>query len=270
MPAAQRRWRLDVSYLGTGFHGFAAQPDARTVAGELRGALATVLRLEDPPGITCAGRTDAGVHAVGQVVHVDLADPLFADDRGEEGARLARAVTRLLAPSIVVSRCVAVDSTFDARHTATSRSYRYLVHEAPSPSPLLAGLAWHVVGPLDVRAMAQAAYGALGVHDFRAFCRRPSGSGPGEPIVREVTGAAVEVVEDVLGTASSGRLVRIDLTAGSFCHQMVRSLTAVLVAIGRHELTAADLTERLRTGERAGLPAPAPPEGLCLMAVSYG
>jgi tRNA pseudouridine38-40 synthase len=268
MPAATRRWRLDVAYRGEGFHGFAAQPGTQTIAGAISDALATVLRLDAPPVLVCAGRTDAGVHALGQVVHVDLADAPGEDD-GALGARVARSCTKLLAPSIVVRSCRLAPEGFDARHAATSRTYRYLVHEGADPSPLLEGLAWHVAGPLDVRAMAQAAYAALGEHDFRALCRRPSGTDPTEPIVRRVLDVAVDVVDDSLVLAGRGRLVRVTVQATSFCHQMVRSLVAVLVAIGARTLTAADLTERLRTGDREGLPAPAPPEGLCLVSVGY-
>jgi tRNA pseudouridine38-40 synthase len=269
VTAAQRRWRLDLSYDGSAFHGFAAQPDISTVAGELAGVLATVLRLDIAPVIGCAGRTDAGVHALGQVVHVDLPDPLFADDRGEEGARLARACTRLLGPVIVVRTCVRAPEGFDARHSATSRRYRYLVAEAESPSPLLDGVAWQLRGPLDDKAMAQAAYALLGTHDFRAFCRRPDGAAPDEPIVREVTAIEVEVVDDAFTLSAGGRMLRLEVTATSFCHQMVRSIAAALVAVGRHELTGSTLVEHLRSGSRVGLPAPAPPQGLCLVAVEY-
>jgi tRNA pseudouridine38-40 synthase len=270
VTAAQRRWRLDLSYDGAGFHGFAAQPGTTTVAGSLADALATVLRLDAPPALTCAGRTDAGVHALGQVVHADLPEPLFADDRGDEGRRLARACTKLLGASgIVVGSCTPAPEGFDARHSATWRRYRYLVVESDAPSPLLAPIAWQHAGPLDDKAMAQAAYAVLGEHDFRAFCRRPSGGDPGEPITRRVTAIGVGPVDDALALAAGGRLLRIDVTATSFCHQMVRSLTAVIVAVGTHELTTADLVERLRSGDRAGLPAPAPPGGLCLVAVGY-
>jgi tRNA pseudouridine38-40 synthase len=141
--------------------------------------------------------------------------------------------------------------------------------EAPSPSPLLAGLAWCVEGPLDLRAMAQAGYALLGEHDFRAFCRRPDGTGPDDPITRRVLRLDVDEVPDPYGLAGAGRVVRIDVEAGSFCHQMVRSVAAALVEVGRHALSAADLVAHLHSGSRAGLPAPAPPEGLCLVSVGY-
>jgi tRNA pseudouridine38-40 synthase len=269
VTAAQRRWRLDLAYRGQDFRGFAPQPGIATVAGALSGTLATVLRLDEHPRLVCAGRTDTGVHALGQVVHVDLPEPLFDDDRGDASERLARSCNRLLAPSVVVTSCAPAPDGFDARHSALARSYRYLVHDAPVSSPLLEGIAWRTPGPLDVRAMTQAAYAVLGEHDFRAFCRRPSELGPDEPIMRRVLDVAVEVVDDALGVASVGTLIRIDMTAQAFCHQMVRSIVAVLVESGRHACSAADVTEHLRSGERSGLPAPAPPEGLCLMSVAY-
>ena len=276
MTAATRRWRLDVAYRGDGFHGFAAQPGTRTVSGALAEALATVLRLDAPPPLVCAGRTDAGVHALGQVVHVDLPDPPGDGDDGDDErgagsrgpARSCRRGRRSARPAVVVRRASRCEG-FDARHSATSRTYRYLVHEGRAASPLLDGLAWHVAGPLDVRAMAQAAYAVLGEHDFRAFCRRPSGTTPDEPIMRRVLDVAVDPIDDDAVLMGTGRLVRVSVTATSFCHQMVRSLVATLVAVGTHAMTAADLTERLRTGARGPARARAA-EGLCLVAVSYG
>jgi tRNA pseudouridine38-40 synthase len=269
VTAAARRWRLDLAYDGGPFHGFAAQPGAETVAGTLAQALARVLRLDAPPLLGCAGRTDAGVHALGQVVHVDLADPLFADDRGDEGVRLRRSLNRQLAPRIVVTRAAPADPSFDARHDATWRSYRYLLYEGEVDSPLLAGRAWQLRGPLDERAMTGAAYALLGTHDFRAFCRRPAGTEPGQAITRRVIDISLEAVPDTLALAEGGRVLRLGITAESFCHQMVRSIAAALAAVGRHELHAAEILDHLRSGERSGMPAPAPPEGLCLLAVGY-
>ena len=269
MAAAQRRWRLDLAYDGRGFHGFAPQPGTTTVAGALADALALTLRLEVPPSLTCAGRTDAGVHALGQVVHVELPDPLFGDDRGDEADRLARSCNRQLSPGIVVTSCAPAPEGFDARHSATSRHYRYLIAVADAPSPLLDNLAWGVRGPLDLRAMVQAGYALLGEHDFSAFCRRPGDMGPDEPLTRRVHDLTVEAVDDPLGVQGAGTVVRVDVTAASFCHQMVRSIVGALVAVGQGALTAADLVEHLASRSRAGLPAPAPPGGLCLVSVGY-
>jgi tRNA pseudouridine38-40 synthase len=250
---ALRRWRLLVAYDGSGFRGFAAQPGAVTVAGALSAALARTARLPEPPRIVCAGRTDAGVHARGQVVHVDLPDALDLD--------LARALNRQLAPAVLVRAAEPAPPGFDARHSATARHYRYLVHNAPVPDPLLAPLAWHVSDPLDLRAMTAAADSVIGEHDFRAFCRRPPGTAADQPIVRRVTGA---------GWSEVGcTLLRFEITAGSFCHQMVRSLVGALVAVGRGRGSTATMVAQLRSGRRSGAARPAPAHGLCLVAVSY-
>jgi tRNA pseudouridine38-40 synthase len=272
--AATQRWRLLIAYDGAAFRGFAVQPEVPTVAGALCGALERTARLSEPPLITCAGRTDAGVHARGQVVHVDL-PPLPYD-----GAGLARAINRQLAPKVVVRRADEVGSDFDARRSATGRSYRYLVWNAPEPDPLLAPIAWHVSDALDLVAMRTASDVLLGSHDFRSFCRRPPGTDASEPIIRRVTRARWSVdtgpeAVDADGVAptdagSPGRLLRFDIAAGSFCHQMVRSLVASLVDVGRGRQNAAGLLERLRAASRQSTPEPAPSAGLCLVSVDYG
>lgn len=280
--AHTRRWRLDVAYDGSGFHGFAAQDGVATVAGSLATAIARAARLAEPPLLVCAGRTDAGVHATGQVVHVDLPE----DYEGN----LQRAVNRQLSPSIVLRAAAPASEGFDARRAATSRHYRYLVLAAPEPDPLLAGLVWHVPDPLDLRAMASATDPLLGEHDFRAFCRRAPGRSAEEPIIRRVTAAGWRRVPalgavpgtlpgDLTGSLSardagtepgSPELLRFDIEASSFCHQMVRSIVAVLVDAGRGRATAASVMALLASGSRAGAPQPAPAHGLCLVAVSYG
>lgn len=281
------RWRLDVAYNGTGFHGFAAQPGVRTVAGTLSEALARTTRATTPPLLTCAGRTDAGVHARGQVVHVDLPATLPPRHRaGEEGPMtaqdLVRAVNRQVGPAVVVRSAAPAPEGFDARRSATARHYRYLVHNAPTPDPLLAELAWHVPGALDLRAMAAAADTVLGEHDFRAFCRRSPGTPAAEPIVRRVLSACWTVVRGPgegapqwPGSAATAGgppacLLRFDVTATSFCHQMVRSLVAELVAVGQGRSNVAAMAALLRAGNRSGLAQPAPPYGLCLESVSFG
>jgi tRNA pseudouridine38-40 synthase len=253
------------------------QPEVPTVAGALRQALERTARLSEPPLITCAGRTDAGVHARGQVVHVDL-PPIPYD-----GVGLARALNRQLAPEVVVLGAEGVGPDFDARRSATGRAYRYLIWNAPAPDPLLAPIAWHVSDPLDVGRMRTASDVLLGSHDFRSFCRRPPGTDAAEPIVRRVVRAEWSVdsgpeAKDAGAGAGSAavvgeaeeRLLRFDIEASSFCHQMVRSLVATLVEVGRGRLHAAGLFERLRAARRDGLPEPAPAQGLCLVSVQYG
>ncbi len=278
---AAARWRLVLAYDGSAFRGFAAQPNQATVADVLAAALARTLRMQEPPQITCAGRTDAGVHARGQVVHVDLPDPLPALRRGKaaramEPGDLRNALNRQVAPSVVVKEAGLAPAGFDARRSATARRYRYLLWNAPSPDPLLAPIAWHVSTPLALHAMAAASDALVGEHDFAAFCRRPPGA-PAGPILRRVRSArwsvaAAAEIEDANAAAEGegGQLLRFDIEADSFCHQMVRSLVAELVEVGKGGPTAADMVAHLRAGDRTGLPAPAPAQGLCLVSVRYG
>jgi tRNA pseudouridine38-40 synthase len=265
VPAPRQRWRLLVAYDGAAFRGFAPQPDLPTVAGDLRMALGRTARMPVEPVLTCAGRTDAGVHARGQVVHVDLPPIPF------DGVGLARAVNRQLAPSIVVRAAEEVSDEFDARRSATGRSYRYLVWNARAPDPLLHPIAWHVRDPLDLRAMGAAADVLLGTHDFRAFCRRKPGTSPDEPIVRRVTKATWSLDEGPEVTdVGVGRLLRFDMVADSFCHQMVRAVVGSLVEVGRGRGNGATLLERLRSASRHRAADPAPARGLCLVSVQYG
>jgi tRNA pseudouridine38-40 synthase len=266
--AARQRWRLLVAYDGAAFRGFAVQPEVPTVAGALRAALGRSARMPEPPSLTCAGRTDAGVHARGQVVHVDLPPVPF------DGVGLARALNRQLAPSIVVLSASEVSDEFDARRSATARRYRYLVWNAPATDPLLHPTTWHVRDPLDLRAMSAASDVLLGTHDFRSFCRRKPGTSPDEPIVRRVTQATWSVdggpeVADA-GALGGGRLLRFEIEANSFCHQMVRSVVGSLVEVGRGRGNAATLLERLRSATRHRAADPAPAQGLCLVSVRYG
>jgi tRNA pseudouridine38-40 synthase len=271
--AATQRWRLLIAYDGAAFRGFAVQPEVPTVAGALRAALQRTSRLSEPPVITCAGRTDAGVHARGQVVHVDL-PPIPYDAAG-----LARAINRQLAPEIVVRRAEEVGGDFDARRSATGRTYRYLVWNALEPDPLLARIAWHVRDPLDLVAMRTATDVLLGTHDFRSFCRRRPGTDGSEPLVRRVTRAQWSIDQGPEATDADGaapvagetpaRLLRFEIAANSFCHQMVRSLVGSLVEVGRGREHAAGLMERLRAASRHAMPDPAPAAGLCLVAVDY-
>ncbi len=255
------RLRLLVAYDGADFRGFAAQPGQHTVAGELGRALQTALR--QPVDLTCAGRTDAGVHATGQVVHVDV--------RGEvDTASLVKAVNAMLGPAVVLRSAEPAPPGFDARRSARARHYRYLVLQGDAPDPLLAPLAWHVRDRLDIRAMAAGADALLGEHDFRAFCRRPPGTAPGEPITRRVLDASWREVPWTPGGLEDGaRLLRFDISAQSFCHQMVRSVVGTLAEVGRGRKRASDVTWMLGSGDRSEGANLAPPHGLCLLSVDY-
>lgn len=262
LPTRTVRLRLELAYDGAGFRGFAAQAGQRTVAGELAGAIATVAR--HPVEIVCAGRTDAGVHALGQVVHVDVRDDL-------DVRRLVKALNALLAPAVVVRRAEKADERFDARRSALARHYRYLVLEADAADPLLAPVSWQVRGPLDLRAMAAGADALVGEHDFRAFCRRPPGHEAATPITRRVLDASWrQVVPRPDGIAAHERLLRFDVSAGAFCHQMVRTMVGTLVEVGRGRRRPSDVVWMLRSGDRSHAISLAPPQGLCLVSVDYG
>lgn len=239
-----------VAYDGRGFHGFALQPGVATVAGALVSALERYLR--HTVEITCAGRTDAGVHAWGQVVSFDArvdADP----------AALQRAVNRALRPSIVVRESSVAPPGFDARRWATGRSYRYRVRNHPVADPFSAATAWHVARPLDLPAMRLACDALHGEHDFSSFCRRPAG--PDVSLVRLVRDARWHDLGD--------GMLRFDIEASSFCHQMVRSVVGTLVEVGLGKRKAGQMADIVRARSRAAAGQPAPAHGLCLWAVSY-
>ncbi|HXQ43847.1 MAG TPA: tRNA pseudouridine(38-40) synthase TruA [Acidimicrobiales bacterium] len=255
------RLRLVVAYDGAGFRGFAAQPGQRTVAGELGRALSTALR--QPVDLTCAGRTDAGVHAAGQVVHTDVVGPV-------DTVSLVRAVNAMVGPAVVVRTAAVAPPGFDARRSARARRYRYLILQGDGPDPLLAPMAWHVRDPLDMRAMAAGADALLGEHDFRAFCRRPPGTAPGDPINRRVLDATWRQEPWAPGGLSDdARLLRFDISARSFCHQMVRTIVGTLADVGRGRRRASDVTWMLTSGDRSQGVTLAPPHGLSLLSVDY-
>lgn len=243
------RHRLDLGYDGTDFSGWAMQPGRRTVCGVLTEAMATVLRT--PVALTVAGRTDAGVHATGQVAHVDL--PVHLD-----AANLVRKLARLLPPDVRVYRVTPVPDAFDARFGALRRHYRYRVTTAPyGADPLRARdtLAWP--HRLDVDAVNAASAALLGEHDFAAFCKRRDGA----TTVRALQRLDWAVARDGVVTAY--------VSADAFCHSMVRSLVGALLDVGRGRRDAAWPGSLLQRGERASEVTVAPAHGLTLIGVDY-
>ena len=231
---------LLVAYDGTSFHGFAAQRGQRTVGGLLAATLGSMAGHE--VSLTCAGRTDAGVHALGQVVHADL------DERV-----VAKWATREPEPGMLLERL--------ARHSATARRYRYSLLRTPWPDPLLHHCSWHVPGTLDIAAMRIGADALLGEHDFSAFCRLPHGESA--PIIRRVLSAS-------WSSAPGGDRVWVfQIEANAFCHQMVRSMVGTLVAVGQGRTPAGELLAIVRSGDRSRSGQPAPSRGLCLVGVRY-
>ncbi|MFN8026421.1 MAG: tRNA pseudouridine(38-40) synthase TruA [Acidimicrobiia bacterium] len=250
----ERVLQLTVAYDGTDFHGFAAQRDQRTVAGELTVALAKVLRTTpEALDLTCAGRTDAGVHGWGQVVSL----PIVASDEVDLD-KVARSVSSQLGPEVVVREARWAEPGFDARHSAIWRSYRYTIVNRPVPDPFLARHAWWVPEPLDLRVLRMGADPFLGEHDFAAFCRK----GPeGSTTVRRVLDSTWhDLGEGVL---------RYDIKATAFCWQMVRSIVGTLVDVGSGKLTPSDVVRIMRGGDRQAAGRVAPPHGLTLWEVGY-
>lgn len=237
-----------VAYDGSGFHGFALQPRVPTVAGALSDAIGTVTRQRVE--ITCAGRTDAGVHARGQVVHFDV-------EEGTDVDALARSLNKLLRPRIAIRSAEVVGEDFDARHSATGRRYRYSVLNSPVHDPLTAHSAWHVPEPLDLRAMQLACDPLYGEHDFAAFCRKAEGK------------STVRRVHEAVWRDLGGGLLRFEIAANAFCHQMVRSVVGTLVDVGLGRKKAGDVSWILRSQDRSNAGQVAPPHGLVLWEVTY-
>ena len=248
------RIRLVVAYDGAPFHGFAVNPGVRTVSGTLSDCLGTVLGHHVE--LTCAGRTDKGVHARAQVVTFDT--PVVDVDL----VSLARSANRMCGPRIAVTDAAIVDADFDARFSATARRYRYTIVNRPAPDPFRADFAWHVPEPLSLPAMVLACDALIGEHDFAAFCRRPKRrDGEEASLVRRVVEARWQVDAD--GT------LRFEIEASSFCHQMVRSVVGTLVDVGKGRTSPGQLLGIIRAGDRRFAGDLAPPQGLVLWCVRY-
>jgi tRNA pseudouridine38-40 synthase len=253
--ATLRRARFVVTYLGTSFRGFAANVGQRTVMGELTDAVSRIARR--PVELTGAGRTDAGVHAWGQVVSGDVPAELDLGD-------VARRVNRLCAPEIAIRSAEWAAPDFDARFSATWRRYRYHIWNDPAPNPLVATIVWHVHQPLDVRLMGEAVAPLIGEHDFSSFCRRPKVPEGAEPA------SMVRIVHDIaLTRIDRSPMLRLEITGSAFCQQMVRSITGTLVDVGTHRLSPADVHAIVHAKDRSVAGQIAPPQGLMLWAVGY-
>ena len=245
------RIRLDLAYDGTGFHGWAAQPGLRTVEGELAGALATVLRLPEV-SLTCAGRTDAGVHARGQVVHVDLA----ALPEGPE--RLGRRLNGVLPADVRVHGVAEAPAGFDARFSASWRRYAYRVADRPElVDPLRRAYVISWARPLAEAQMNAAANALVGEHDFAAFCKQREGA------------TTIRTLLDLLWSREPDGLLVADVRADAFCHSMVRSLVGCLMAIGDGRREVAWAGQVLAAERRDSAVAVAPARGLTLEQVDY-
>jgi tRNA pseudouridine38-40 synthase len=244
--------RLDLGYDGTDFSGWAVQPGRRTVQGELTTALAQILRV--PVSLTVAGRTDAGVHASGQVAHLDVPAEVWAT----LGGSLVRRLAGVLSADVRVRSAVPAPEGFDARFSALRRRYSYRLTDSTwgaDPLRRQDTLAWP--RRLDVDAMAAAAAALLGEHDFAAYCKRREGA----TTIRALL--ALDVVRGPDG------VITLTVEADAFCHSMVRSLVGALLAVGEGRREAAWPASLLDRTERANDVAVVPPHGLTLVAVDY-
>ena len=245
------RWRLDLSYDGTDFSGWASQPNLRTVQGILEHWITQVLRLHEPVQVVCAGRTDAGVHARGQVVHVDLPSTAPVDS-------LERRLRRVLPPDVVVRRVSAAPPGFDARFAAVWRRYVYRLTDGTAPpDPLLRGHITRVRGPLDLDAMNQAGTMLLGLKDFAAFCRRREGA------------TTIRTLLELHAERDHRGDVAYTVKADAFCHSMVRSLMGAMTTIGSGKRDAAWLADVMTSPTRHSTINVMPAHGLCLEEVGY-
>jgi tRNA pseudouridine38-40 synthase len=243
--------RLDLAYDGNAFRGWAQQPADRTVQGTLQDALGVLVRAE-PPRVQVAGRTDAGVHARGQVSHVDLPEPVAADPL------LLRRLNGLLPEDVRVRRVHAAPEGFDARFSALSRTYRYTVADGPEHADPLRRhdvLTW--ARPLDVAAMSAACPPLLGEHDFAAYCKRREGA------------TTVRALLELRWEREADGLLVLTVRADAFCHSMVRSLVGALLAVGDGRRPPSWPGSLLARSSRADGVAVAPPHGLVLEHVAY-
>jgi tRNA pseudouridine38-40 synthase len=244
------RIRGQVSYDGKNFSGWGMQPDRRTIQGELEKALATFFRI-DRVVVQCAGRTDAGVHAIGQVIHFDMP----AQSEIEMGDLVYR-LNAILPEDISISKMEVTAPDFDARFAALSRRYEYLVYQGIR-QPLLRDRAHHSYLPLDVPAMHEASQVLVGLHDFSAFCRKRDGA------------TTVRTLMQFDWSIAADGLIKAKLQADAFCYSMVRGLVGAVLAIGEGKYDKDWLENYLAGREREAHVFAAPALGLTLVDVKY-
>jgi tRNA pseudouridine38-40 synthase len=262
------RLRIDLAYDGSGFHGWAAQPGLRTVQGEVEQALAVALRRRTPTGgllrvpVVCAGRTDTGVHARGQVLHVDTTVEELAASAGRSPEppleALQRRLAGILPADVVVRRVVEAPPGFDARFSATWRRYAYRVADRPaSVDPLTRShvLAWS--RPLSLDLLAEASAPLLGLHDFAAFCKQREGA------------TTLRTLLDLSWVRRPDGVLEATVRADAFCHSMVRALVGCLLATGEGRRPVDWPASVLASASRSPEVTVAPAHGLTLEEVAY-
>lgn len=243
-----RQLALTVQYDGTDYAGFQVQSHQRTVQDELERAMGKLL--QHGVRLTAASRTDAGVHAMGQVVALRTDNPM-------PEANLLNALNDLLPSAVSVVECSEVPDDFHPCYSAQGKLYSYRILNRPLPSPFINRFAWHVPEPLDVEAMRHAAERLLGEHDFAAFA---STGGTTQTTVRRIWRLDIE---------AEGELIETRVAGSGFLYMMVRNIMGALVEAGKGRLAAKACEEILRGLDRTKAPPPAPSQGLCLVRVEY-
>lgn len=247
-----RRFRAVVAYDGAPFAGWQRQSEAVTVQEVLEAALCDVLGVDDV-AVAGSGRTDAGVHADGQVA-------AFSAPTGLPASAIRHLCDHVLPGSVRVLRVEDAPDDFDPQRHAVGKEYRYLLRVAAEPTPAWDHVAWQVPPPLDAGAMAAAAAGLVGTHDFRAYRTDPGPERRDEDTVRRLLR---------LDVAASHDLVAISAEGSGFLYRMVRNLAAALVEVGAGRRAADWPADVLRSRDRTRLPPSAPAQGLCLVRVAY-
>jgi len=271
IPSAGSRIRFDIAYDGSGFNGWSRQPDQRTVQGEIENAMATVFRRHGPPPtLIVAGRTDAGVHAAGQVAHVDLtaeqATAVLKPRRGtthhdaDAGVALARRINGIFGavPDVVIVRGAVAPEGFDARFSAIWRRYEYRLADLDAArDPLQRHRTTWYPTRLNGDAMGEAAATLLGLHDFAAYCKPREGA------------TTIRTLQDFVWRRDADGVLTATVKADAFCHSMVRSLVGASVAVGEGKLAVRDLALLRDVGDRTSAFKVMPARGLTLLQVGY-
>ncbi len=247
-----------LAYDGRSFHGFQYQPNLSTVASELRSAYSKVFGQEFE--IFCAGRTDAGVHAFGQVVHIECPKDGLRFSLDEiDFTTIKKSLNSIVFPHIFIREIDQVPNEFHARYSAVSRTYKYYIRESFDRFPWEQGYVWHIGQELDLKVMNLACDSLIGEHSFASFCRKPKD--------KEVS--LVRRVYDVSLVRNANDILEFTLTASSFCHQMVRSIIGTLVEVGLSKIPASVLKKAQSQEDRSAIKHIAPPDGLYLHKVRY-
>jgi len=256
---------LNLAYDGTDFSGFAKQKDPKvtTVQDTVEQALKTCLRLRETPETVCAGRTDAGVHALDQYLSFSLDSDANEPLDDQQRSQITRSLNALTPESVSIRSLAPVNASFSARFDALSREYRYYIYNATTPSAFMRGFSWHVPQKFDLEAMISATKYLQGKHDFRSFCTAASAD-PDKNTVREII--EIEIFpQEIMGE----KVVVVRIVGTAFLHSMVRIIVGTLQEIGHSKRKPSDIMHILEAQNREAAGQTAPAKGLVLHKVTY-